>query len=398
MGLIIVNNNREELFDTIVVSEIYNSISLSNNTSGEILNIEMPFNLKKIPPKIKDPDNDIEEVLIFKNQYFKQLDILEVVSKESKQRRGYLFSLSFLNEDESKDILEADKILQICVLRSIFKLLQNKTTCKAKRINHPISFELSLFDFYDPDVIIGVFPHEWESKIDNKDVTNILFELNRNGFYFIKNHSDLNFQSTYLEHHELNLSDLDINTNKKRVHYKNLKDEIHSEIYLSLFIKDLIKYRSDPIVRFHINYQNVEIISDIVLKKELKRKICNQQKKSLLNGYQLKKITDEVSKEKYRIDKFFKFYSVCEVKSDQTIQNQIISFFNKYLPDIDDKNFTSFGPILYELRNKLVHNLQFIYSGSTYDIKEKLEGLSKINDLVEYAIIDSITKINYPNT
>jgi len=400
MGLILTNNKEELLFDSITISEVDSTVSLSNISGELLLRIELPFKISKIPPKLKDISKNLEEIKIFRNNYFNQLDVNEFFLKQEGQpqiRQALFFKLSIISEEEAVKLIKQDKFLQSAIFRSIIKLLQNKVSIPAKRKKQTRENLFSLFDFYDEDLIIGVFPYDWNPKMDAKQLTSFLFNANKLGFYPLIDLSDYKFTPTLNKIQETNYLSIkpSKSSKRKKIIFELLEDEFAQNGFFLQFIQNLVKRRSDPISRFHMLYQNIELVSDIVLKIELNKRICANQNINTFNGYKLKKLTNEISLESYRLNKFFESYSDCHVKNNYNIPFEILHFLELYTDSADKKELNTFGRILYEFRNQIVHNSQFVYSGNNEEIEDKVNQIGKLNNFIEYAIIDSIVNARF---
>lgn len=395
MGLVLKNQKDEFLYDKIEMSEVDSTISLSDQNGEILFKIELPFKLSKIPPKLKDLSSDLEEVRVFKNIYFNQLDVNEFFLKldgHPQKRQALLFKLSILTEEEASKLIKQDHILQCAIFRSIVKLLQNKATIPAKKQQQMRENVFSLFDFYDEDLIIGVFPFDWCQKMNNHELISFLFNANQLGFYQLNNLNDYHFNPEYSNLQESNYSSIQPRKvdKRKKIVFGLIENEFAQNGFFLQFIENLIKRKIDPISRFYLLYQNIELISDIILKIELNARICSNNNAQNFNGYKLKKLTNEISVESYRLNKYFENYSDCHVQKNHDIPFELLYFLETHTDSVNKKELDKFGPILYEFRNQIVHNLQFIYSGNDEEIQDKVNKIGKLNNFIEYAIINSI--------
>ena len=300
--------------------------------------------------------------------------------------------MSILTEPEAIKLIAKDKTLQVCIFRAVIKLLRNQVSVPARKLVQQRENLFSLYDFYDEDLIIGVFPFDWKPKMNNDNLTSFLYCSNRYGFYLMNNKLDFQFIPIGNRKHELNYHSIlpRVADNRKRIAYNPLESEFSGNGFFFLFVGELIKRESDAISRFHMLYQHMEIINDTILKLELKKRICANPNMDDLSGYKLKKITSEISNESYRIDRYFTNYSECHVKNEIDITIELLDFLETTIEKTKYKDLNTFGKTLYELRNQIVHNLQFIYSGTAIEIKKKIFDIENLNNLIEYAIIDSI--------
>lgn len=379
----------------VIVNEAQDILYLKGVQTGDnYLEIKLPFNISKIPPKYREPKQTHEYILLFKNRYISEYDVFEL--RKNGNRLGFIFKPYIIFENDSSFLYEEDKELKIAIFRSFIHLLNNTTTVKLKpkRINRATNF--SFEDFYPRDIVVGVFPTDWVGELNEEDQTQILFNLYLSGFYLLKSENDLKFQTPELQLHKESLEQFQYQkkTYRKYFNLKEIPRKVKSNTYCSYYIKDLIKQNKNEIAKFHQLYGLVEIFKDTILKLEINEKLCSQEViNTEISGHKLRTEVLEISRDNYSITKLFTKYNENTSVNLDDLYLELMYFLETCREKSELDNMTNFPQIFYHLRNVIVHDIQFLFIGDDNKTEMIRETLSKIVLKLEYVIIETLTKI-----
>lgn len=382
----------------VILHEDLNKLYLNGAiTNDNYLEITFPFKITKVPPPLRDVDKVSEYVFVFRNKYFSEYDICEVRKNDGGLKRmGLLFKPNIIFEKDSDFLYNDDKILQTTIFRSIVCLLTDNTSLKANPLKVAREIDFTLGDFFPKDIVVGVFPHEWNPIFQNAEITELLFNLYLNGFYLLKQKGDENFQppDILLQKDTLNLLPYHRSSYRRYLDIKAMSTKVKENTYCNYYIKELIKQNKNEISKFHQIYGLVEIFKDVVLKHEINEKLCLKPiLVSDITGNKLQNDVLEISRDSYCVNKLFTKYSTGSEDNLETLFLEIFYF----LESCRDKNefdiLKNFPQLYYYLRNIIVHDIQFLFAGDEESSYETRVELSRIVLKIEYVIIETLRSL-----
>lgn len=350
------------------------------------LNLDVPFKTKKIPDDIFDIGIDIDHIIILRNNYFAERNVVKIkfgingVNKDV----GFVFSLSTLLDQEG--VASENNVIASYGMRALVSLLFNATSLTGEEIVVDSRLDFSLLDYYPEDIIICAISKSQLPSFDLVFETSLLFHLNIYGFYYI---SDQN-RSFIPKNNMLQQAALESLLNESgegMLLIKKLSSEICTEPYLDNYIRYINSQEADDLSRFLLSYQIFELLIDVVSKFEIRNKICSKEFGDK-SGYDLKNILLELSKESYRIGKLFKHYSSYLFDSNFHACERIEDFITKYFSE--NLAAKDYGGYFYSFRNQIVHNLRAIYTNDAGLQETRKAELREIVAHVEFLTVETV--------
>lgn len=386
----------------IVLGLALNQLIFKGGVTGDhYLSIDFPYNLSKIPPKYQNVGISTENVLVFRNDNFSEYDICEIriPGQNERHRIGFLFKPAIIFEPDSDFIFKDDRILQVAIFRGIIALLSDNASLKSKRLIASRENDFRFSDFFDEDIIIGVFPHDWNENFDSPVVTGILYNLYRYGFYILKSEDDLNFQPPVNTYQQSNFDNLPLQKSSFRryLDINILCDKLIKTNYCQYFIHDLVKHSGNDIARFHQIYGLIEIFKDEVLRHEINEKV---RKKDIfspdLTGHKLHKKILDISNDAYCVDKLFSKYRHGSKDLIDHSFLEIFYFIEKYRDKTELESLREFPQLFYYLRNIIVHDIQFLFPIDEVVSSQIRLGLSDIVNQIEFTVLETLIGVKFP--
>lgn len=322
-------------------------------TSETYLGASIDFALES---KIFDlPAGYSVNVHLFKNTFFKEKEIVSLRHDglpKKNQRIGYFFRLDALFEQDTLEINQHTFPFAYYALEYIFSEgveLQTKDVVYIS--NHKIT------DFFDDDTIILVLCNELCNPIINFSIENYLAQFFLKGFITYSKQTKIDAVNT-TKIVESNYDEM-IKPNPYGV-LRILQPSplLIAENFISNLFQNLIQRNNDPVTRFVMLYQIIEICISKILHLRIQSEICNQL--NTLSGYKLKEFLNEISKEKTRINYLFNTYSIPMKVLNDELKQEILGFFiHVGDPDYTDDTMNAdktLTDVFYDYRNNLVHN------------------------------------------
>ncbi|MFM7370914.1 MAG: hypothetical protein ACKO2Z_24615, partial [Sphaerospermopsis kisseleviana] len=155
---------------------------------------------------------------------------------------------------------------------------------------------------------------------------------------------------------------------------------LQGEAYLDRLFKSLLKTEENPLVRFYLLYQVIELVIEIIFEKSFSDIINNFQNNADKNIYELKESITNISSEKERISKLI---AALEKKIDAVSKTNLHLLCNQLLTAFNSDNKNSLPLALYSVRSLIVHKFR--------NLPEKdLPKLEQINREFENIVIKII--------
>ncbi|MBU3024090.1 hypothetical protein [Zobellia galactanivorans] len=352
------------------------------------LRISMDFD--EVVPNFKNINKSEEEAHIFKNQHFSQNRIIELrtTEREGDGKIGYFFSKnSLFDSDENR--FKDDKFLTTAAFRACVALIKGEVCCKPRIPQFDDLIDHDISQFYEDFDVILVLSNLFTSSLKSFDFRKQYLSNIRNyGFNYISNSnqiSDENSSSIIKRRFE----SLEKNADEiYRLKTKPISLSIQNDSYLTSLMIDLLSINSyHPLTKFHLLYQVIEVLIDLVLKKEIEVQVLN--KLTEFSSYKLKTKLNEISSEAKRIDILINNYSTISPEVRDLMVLKIKDFVRIF--DIEeDIEELDLEALIYKLRNGLVHNYRATYN-DTLSISNNESDWKKLMDLFEILIVDVIS-------
>lgn len=392
----IQNTDNTPIDVKLVLDEANDILSLKERVKEDIvLEIKFPFNVNKIKPAYRDISIRMEDVLVFRNNYFSQFDICEVKigSGESKKRIGLLFKPFIIFESDATFLFQNDLVLKTTIFRSISILLNNQATLPAAEAKITGSRGLLLNDLYPEDIILGVFPNEWNDGI-SVNLPEILLNLYLYGFYGLTKEKDRAFMppSNSFQKDKLSTIRLQGSSFRQNLDIAKVSPVVKDNEYLIYYLDNLLKQSNENgIAKFYQLYGIIEIFKDEVLKKEILEKINSTSHPfSLLTGYKAQKLILEISKDIHSIERFFQKYGSNPATLTDSIFWEILSFINGTREKNEIDLIKDMPQSFYYLRNLVVHDIQFLYKNSFKNPEDIRNDFDKLFYGMEYLVMNTL--------
>lgn len=365
------------------------SFELTSKTyQGLNLNFTFEYFRQKITPGYS------VDVHLFKNIHFSQKDIIDFRLNElsaNTGRVGYFFRLDALFE---KDVLQINKHIYPYAYYAIEFIFSERTNLQIKDVELNSS-DYKITDFFDDDTILLVICNQYSSELAAFSIDDYLPPLYLNGFIkFDKLTTIKEFNNTiFVKNNYENIETIK-RTDGCYVLRVSIPDLLLiKESFIQHLFLYLLQQKNEPITRFIMLYQIVEICISKILHLKVQSEICG--KLSSLTSIQLKKFLGEIQTEKKRINYTFYEFSRPTQFLENTIKETIISFF-VHVHDADyndaiENSKLNLVDVFYDYRNKLVHNYRLIHSpGIDKSITElKMEEINSLTEILVTQIISS---------
>lgn len=371
------------------IDDSENTICAKSESEEAILKVNLNFDIDNIDESHKKWEGESERILIFRNDFFSQSEIIQIRAKERPNGSGvigYLFKISALLLPEETFVTEKAKIF---ALRAIMRLVMNEASIKAQVPTFNSSGEYYLEDFFDLNLIIGNFYKDFLNAISDLDFhKDYLIPFLTHGFYLIPK-ANTKFHINHSDYISLNLASLPYLSDEPIKIFKIIRipETVRNEPYIEKYSSSLVCKSSDLTIRFHTLYQIVEIFIDNVLKDEITESICGNI--NSITGTKLKDKISEIANQGYRVKKLF---SSKYATFDENLKDDIILNLNYFLTEeitgfesISGSGF-NMGTLIYKLRNNIVHNYKFIFEGDEEVIQLRKDKLIAIIDYFEFVL------------
>jgi hypothetical protein len=379
-----------EFLLTNVITTTENTFELTSQTIG----LTIPFTLEA--PIAQIPPNYSVTVHLFKNIFHSQKDIIDIRVDGLNHRNGkigYFFRLDALFE---KDFLQIDQHIYPYAylgLNYIFSRISALQTKDAEVSSE--DYEIS--HFFDDDTIILVLCNEYCANIPNFNIENYLAQLFLCGFIsFNKANAIETVNATsFIESNYVGLKAAPSPTGVYVMRISKANDFISGETYITYLFRNLIQKQTDPITRFIMLYQVVEIFIGKLFHHEIQNKVCNNL--FALDTYKLKDIMGEMQKQKNLIRALFNRYSRPTPALENTIKAKLVEFFVHILDsDYNDpaENATlTITDLFYDYRNKLIHQYRLIHN-TAINAADTNSRIDEINQFTEALMAEVISNFN----
>jgi len=375
---------------TNVVTSNLNTFELTSPT----IELTIPFSLEA--PVAVVPPNYSVTVHLFKNTFHSQQDIIDLRVEGLAQRNGkigYFFRLDALFEN---NVLQIDQYIYPYAYLGLEYVFSQMSAMQTKDAEVS-SEDYNISHFFDEDTVILVLCNEYCANIPNFNIENYLAQLFLYGFISFNKTNAIESVNTssFIEDNYLGLKAVPSPTGVYVLRISKANDFISGETYITHLFRNLIQKQTDPVTRFIMLYQVVEIFIGKLFHYEIQNKVCNNL--FALDSYKLKDIMGEMQKQKNLIKALFNRYSRPTSTLENTVKAKLIEFFVHVLdPDYIDPAENAkltLTHLFYDYRNKLVHQYRLIHNTaiSQADTKTKID---EINQLTESLMAEVISNFN----
>lgn len=172
-----------------------------------------------------------------------------------------------------------------------------------------------------------------------------------------------------------------------KIRLNKVSSELEQDMYISTLFCDLIPSDLDELSRFHVLYQTIEVMINIIFRYLFKELL--QQLESSTNDIYINETADKLKNltgEKDRIRKLF--HEWCRFESDirSDLTNECKAFLDDNKYSVDNNDLFSY---LYGTRNLIVHSMYKLGN-------EELKKLKGINERFLYALINMVNTFEKP--
>lgn len=379
------------ILNKVVASDV-NTFELTSTT----LALTLPFTLEA--PISDIPPGYSVTVHLFKNTFHKQQDIIDLrVDGLTKHngKIGYFFRLDALFEKNFLQINEHIYPYAYLGLKYIFSQL---TTLQTKDVEvSPDYYEIS--HFFDDRTIILVLCNEYCANIPDFNIDNYLAQLFLYGFVSLTKDNPITSINdvTFIEN---KYNSLKPNSPGSAVHVLRIPKAnsfASDEAYITHLFKNLVQQQVDPITRFIMMYQVIEIFISKLFHYEIQNHVCANL--NTLDSHKLKDLMRDLQTQKTIINSLFSKYSRPSNALETEIKAKLLDFFIHITdPDYNDplkhNNFT-LTDLFYDYRNKLVHKYRLIHSPglNQANITSKIHTINQLSEALMAEVISNL-KLN----
>jgi len=377
MALNIIGGNNLITIDEVKFDETNNQFCCysSDLLTEALFTHELPFVLDEVPSA-----EFTEKIYFFKNELFQNKKVLSVEMRErsgSNKAVGFIFSL--------EDLMNSPEIFDTLVLRKIIfnvikKLLSEETlSIKSKPTSWRQDEDYKLNDFYDSDSLIMVICDQFVN-FPNYEFSNYLIKLFKYGFKYCPSHSFFPVPNN------LNLVEENYNSLTKRIKLSASANELNKNFFVNQLISNSLYLQNNEVARFHMYYQAIEMLMEVVFKNEIKENIYDKNLDDL-TGHGMKDFFREAMRDSSSLEKVIggKYSDV-----DTLIKDEFLLRMEEFLSYIKMPVSESLPSRLYKVRNTLFHSFNKVLADSTLDKYIVDSHLKKTNDLFEYFVMELI--------
>ena len=389
------NETSEEVL--LILDESQNRLQLKSQKSGDqLLAVDLPFKISKIPPQRQDLNHIQEDVIVFRNKYFSQFDICEVRmgSGQNKNRRGFLFKPFLIFENDGNYLYKDDRILQIAIFRAIAMLLLGKGTLEPDILDASRQNDYLLKDLFPEDIIVGVFPYEWN---EGKKINFVEISLNLflSGFYALSQGNERSFipPDNNLQREKLASIKFQSKSHRQYLDIQKVEKVITSNGYCLYYLQNLTKLKENVATQFYQLYGLVEIFKDEALKCELSEKMANHLSKA--TGHKIQQLVLQISKDQYCVDKLIDKYGHAPNEIKDLAYWETLYFLESCRDKSETDKLIDFPQAFYYLRNILVHDIQFIFKDGNMSSATLREELYRVFIVLEYVILNTLQSARF---
>lgn len=392
--MVISYNDHDAEQTIIVIDEAKDTLHLKGQVTGDIyFDVQLPFNINKIPPNYRDLNNPLEKVLVFYNENFALNDVCElrIGQGEEKKRIGLMFKPAIVFEQDSKYVYKEDKILKTTIFRSFRALLNNETSLVSTTLSTKREDNFLITDFYPEDIVVAVIPDEWYPNFGQPELTELLLNLYSYGFYLLNNSEDRFFRAPKQIHQKMLFDTLvkHKGSHRKYLDLISVSHVVRTNGYCNFYIKEIVKQGDNAIAKFYQIYGLIEIFKDEVLKSEIKEKIFSKEVDlSSATGHKIKRIVSDISKDSYTVEKLFGKYRMGSNDIIELLYLDMLYFLETCREKTELERLREFPHLFYFFRNIMVHDIQFLFAGEE-SIAVRKE-LHRIVQEIEYVVLDTL--------
>ena len=377
MSLVITNGTNQIPISYVAFDQASNCFLCYEDKNDEpIFRYDLPFTIAALPSA-----QYTEKIYLFKNDFVTSNVLLKLKLKETpipKQLVGYIFPLSSLKDNPS---IFSNEHLKSTAFNVLYKLLSERDL--SLKANSPIyrtdgAYELT--DFYDEDLIVVVICDQFVA-FPNYSFVDYLPALFKFGFRMAP-HYNFNPPPS-----DCNLILDNYNQLQAAVTISIPKNQLHLNYFINSLLKNDLFLKDNEVARFHLYYQVVEMMMEKVYKNEFKNQII--EKFNTLAAYDIKESSRTLTKETFSLDKLVGTnYSTI----DGNILDELRICIESFLAYIGiTYNSNEVSAKIYKVRNTLFHGYSKILENSHLDKLRINNHLKKVNDALEYLLIDIVT-------
>lgn len=257
-------------------------------------------------------------------------------------RIGWIFPIQSL-ESQEHDYVQDEFYLKYAYI-VVYKLLQ-----MAEFGDREYS-DFSILDLYSDDIQILVYDKGNASKIERFDISNYAVDLFSKGYSFCGEGNVF--------------TKLDIFY--KNIRVKQLPEPIRDISYINVLFMELIPLRESSYSKFHLIYQIVEILIDVVFNYKIKSFI-HEIEDSPDDLFEKREQLSDITTEKDRVIWLFNNFSNIELQ-----KREILNCLCEKMLQNNEKRYkeNNVGNNLYAVRCLIVHNLYSLDEDGREMLKE----------------------------
>lgn len=377
MPLTIKSGGNEILIRTVTFDEESNSFNCYDSPNeGEIFSHSLPFKLDEFP----SPDFT-EKLYIFKNSLFTSKRLLKLKLNDkpgSNKLVGYIFQI--------EDLVSSPEIFENVHLKKIaynvlLKLLQERdVSLRSNPTQYRQDSNYSLSDFYDSDSVIVVICDQFVS-FPGYSFDKYLFDFFKHGFRLAPSYNFYPPSSTCTT---VSNNYLQI---QAALHLNGITNNLYSNFFIESLIKNVIFFSDNEVARFHLYYQVIEMLMEKVFKNEVNIKIMTNFND--LSSFDIKELFRETMKDSFALNHLLSNnYSGIVNEVLEELKGSIKIFFSYTQNPYETQELSQ---SVYKIRNVLFHGYSKILENNQLDKVQISIYLKKINDSLEYLIINLIS-------
>jgi hypothetical protein len=156
----------------------------------------------------------------------------------------------------------------------------------------------------------------------------------------------------------------------KKIILQSISSELTNEInYINSVLQGLLKLESHCLVKFHLQYQIIELLISKVFESEFKKVLPYFNTGA--NFYDSKERLSNISGEKLRIGQLFNGYSAISTETKDSLKAACLDLLQTVYPGLEIKDSSH---ALYKVRSIVFHNLRLLPA----NYHQRLENINEI--------------------
>lgn len=325
------------------------------------IQIVIPFTLSE---EVSSNLDDFKMYLLYKKDP-PESEVFQVYKREPEKRIGWIFPIqSLLSQEHS--YAKDEYFLEYANI-ALKKLILDSENFEEKIVPayDPIK-KYSLLDFYPDNIIVLLLEKGLVPELDDSWIVNYAPALFKHGYSKNINVKVIDTSGQLDAHGELDIPDEStraVERQKKKIKISPIRKEVKDNVYIELLIDEISKENINPLLKFHLLYQIIELLIGVIYSQEIQKLVEDKTGLSGMDPHELAEKLHNIANDKRRVKSLFVGFG-----------GHTEEFNRVYKQFFTDPNHTEteLGAMIYSIRSHVVHN----YHTLTASQKVALKGVN----------------------